>query len=226
MKKYRTIPLFLMIGMLACTTRAPLSPDVTQTMTGSSNSMTQVTPGPVTTSDQTTKPAPSDEVKGCDIVQVKRAGIEIETSCERGVRFNVPAQVTLGSGYYNIWLPAINAGKRYGKFSYNSWSRWVTLKPGSYSFQLAAESVTDTGQKFQCDRHRDEFTIPECPPPPPPPPCKWQECGECMTWNPVECVCIPIDCPCVKTPEPKKPGYKCTWDEDQCVWHCVKKACG
>jgi hypothetical protein len=101
-------------------------------------------------------------------VQVKRASIKVETDCKKGVRFYVPATVTVGSGYYDIWLPAINAGTKLGPFAYNEWSEWVSLEPGSYKYHLAAETRTDDNTVYQCDRHRGDFKIeckekPECP---------------------------------------------------------------
>ena len=48
--------------------------------------------------------------------------------------------------------------------------------------------------------------VPPEPPPPPIPPIPPPEC--------------------IPTPKPKKRGYKCTWNEEKCVWECVKCKCG
>jgi hypothetical protein len=88
--------------------------------------------------------------------------VKVETHCEKGVRFYVPADPKVGEGYFNVWIPAVNDGVKHGPFSYYEWTKWLPMDPGTYEWALAAETKTEDGTVYQCDWHKREFTIPRC----------------------------------------------------------------
>lgn len=182
--------------------------------------------------------ATSAELKGCDVVQVERAGIKVETKCG-AVRFNVPATVTLGSGYYNIWLPAINAGTKLGPFDYGVWSPWQSMEEGEYTYALAAETIAADGTIYQCDRHKGDFIIVCACVQPAAPKCEFGSavynpkdctyaCPPCVMPEPPECQFGPpqIDgcgwkCPpCVLPPMPQCQFGPPIGDMNSCTWSC------
>lgn len=194
-------------------------------------------------SDSTVAPVvtPPNSERGCDVVQVDRNGIKVETKCDN-VRFFVNANVLLGTGYYNIWLPAINAGTMLGPFQYGTWSSWKPLTPGVYAYTLAAETKTDSGKVYQCDRHKGTFTVPACktgcvmPEAPKcefgpalydPKTCTWS-CPPCVMPEPPKCQFgppVPDGCgwvcpPCVLPPAPECPFGKAIPDMKACGWDC------
>lgn len=160
---------------------------------------------------QPAAPNEGGEERGCEIVQVQRARIKVETKCS-AVRFNVPATVTLGSGYYNIWLPAINAGTKLGPFEYGVWSPWQSMEEGEYVYALAAETKTADGTIYQCDRHKGTFKV-ECP-------CVQGPAPKCefglAVYNPKNCT---YECPPCVTPEQPKCQYGPP-QIDGCGWKC------
>ena len=239
---YKLTLVSLLVGIsLSCGTDGPMSPTP------------PTTPPPVVITPPTIpppspEPPPDEEEKGCEIVQINRSGISVQTRCN-GVRFHVEAEVALGDGYYNIWLPELNSGALRGPFIYGQWSKWIEWPEGTHSYRLAAETKTDSGKVYQCDRHHGDFTV-KCDPKPPgcvqpespgpnctwnEPDCKWEctplpcepvgepECPE-QTWDYVLCKWVG-PCTCTPPEDPVCTQY-CTYDDTTCLWDCDYPTCG
>ena len=127
----------------------------------------QATPGLPNVS--ATSPAPeTDPLSDCDIVGLKRSGIRHEIE-GKVLRLFVPMEPTLGEPYVNVWTPEVNT-RLLRRCPANAWCDVRLPSYGEWTIRLAAETRTDAGRVYQCDRHAFTVVAKRPPPPTPPPP--------------------------------------------------------
>lgn len=205
--------LHLILLFWGCQNSGPTAPEPMQGVVVDSNPTGQQV------SETSTLPIPS-ESGGCEVVQLRRSGVKVRVN-KQLVEVFVPANPTLGEGYFNVWDPELNDGKKYGPFVYNEWIVLGTFEPGNYDMRLAAETKTSSGKVYQCDTHRIRFRVEseECLKPPKP---------ECAYGKPIYNA---IDCTwtCPKCTEESVPKPECSgslpdlgaFDPETCTWTCV-----
>lgn len=125
---------------------------------------TTVTIPPPTTTVLPPPPPPPPAVGDCDIVGMNQSGIKYELH-ERTLRLFVPMDPRDGEPYVNVWTPDLH-GVLLERCPANEWCSVELPGVGAWPIRLAAETRTDAGRVYQCDRIKFEV---EVKPPPPPP---------------------------------------------------------
>jgi hypothetical protein len=94
---------------------------------------------------------PPDDVQECDLVNLKRAGVRHEVD---GLTLSlfVPVDPVVGEAYVNVWTPDTH-GTLLRRCPANAWCDVSLPEYGEWRIRLAAETKTDSGKIYQCDRH-------------------------------------------------------------------------
>lgn len=145
--------LAMLLAVFGCQNQSPMSPDVTQIANQTSGPLSQETAvDPVAPTDET------EEVGGCEFVNLHRAGIKVRVDGLK-VYMTVPMDVTLGEPYFKLMKPPYRNGK---KFDVNREVFIGETPPGEHHrHQVFAETKTDSGKLYQCDVHWVEWETKE-----------------------------------------------------------------